>query len=96
MQRRLIAASLIAFGWDNLKMRGKMNPTQVSVAKWNNTRMALDLPEIAEICWVLQESVPGKRTNSSHAQFGECDYLRRHRNHSSISRWRHLTGKNAF
>ncbi len=43
MQRRLVAASLIALRLGQLKDEGKMNPTQVSVAKWNNTRMALDI-----------------------------------------------------
>ena len=43
MQRRLVAASLIALRLGQLKDEGKMNPTQVSVAKWNNTRMALDV-----------------------------------------------------
>jgi len=43
MQRRLVAASLIAWRLGQLKDEGKMNPTQVSVAKWNNTRMALDI-----------------------------------------------------
>ncbi len=43
MQRKITAASLIAYRLGQLKDQEKMNPTQVSLAKWNNTRMALDI-----------------------------------------------------
>ena len=43
MQRKITAASLIAYRLGQLKDQKKMNPTQVSLAKWNNTRMALDI-----------------------------------------------------
>ena len=43
MQRKITGASLIAYRLGQLKDQEKMNPTQVSLAKWNNTRMALDI-----------------------------------------------------
>ncbi len=43
MQRKITAASLIAYRLGQLKDQEKMNPTQVSLAKWNNARMALDI-----------------------------------------------------
>jgi glutaryl-CoA dehydrogenase len=43
MARRITAAQLIALQLARLKERGKMVPAQVSLAKWNNCRMALDI-----------------------------------------------------
>ncbi|MDZ4730958.1 MAG: acyl-CoA dehydrogenase family protein [Xanthomonadales bacterium] len=43
MARRITGAQLIALQLGRLKDAGKMQPTQVSLAKWNNVRMALDI-----------------------------------------------------
>jgi glutaryl-CoA dehydrogenase len=43
MQRRVTNAGLLSHRLGQLKDEGKMNPTQVSLAKWNNVRMALDV-----------------------------------------------------
>ena len=43
MQRRITNAGLLSHRLGQLKDQGKMNPTQVSLAKWNNVRMALDV-----------------------------------------------------
>jgi len=43
MQRRITNAGLLSHRLGQLKDEGKMNPTQVSLAKWNNVRMALDV-----------------------------------------------------
>ena len=43
MQRKITGASLIAYRLGQLKDQEKMNQTQVSLAKWNNARMALDI-----------------------------------------------------
>ena len=43
MQRRITNAGLLSHRLGQLKDQGKMNPTQVSLAKWNNVRMALDI-----------------------------------------------------
>ena len=43
MARRITAAQLLALRLGRLKDQGKMAPTQVSLAKWNNVRMALDI-----------------------------------------------------
>ena len=43
MQRRITNARLLSHRLGQLKDEGKMNPTQVSLAKWNNVRMALDV-----------------------------------------------------
>jgi len=43
MARRITAAQLISLQLGRLKDMGKMQPAQVSLAKWNNVRMALDI-----------------------------------------------------
>jgi glutaryl-CoA dehydrogenase len=43
MARRITGAQLLSLQLGRLKDRGEMHPTQVSVAKWNNIRMALDI-----------------------------------------------------
>ncbi len=41
--RRITAAQLISLQLGRLKDAGTMQPTQVSLAKWNNVRMAIDI-----------------------------------------------------
>lgn len=43
MARRITGAQLISLQLGRLKDAGKMVPAQVSLAKWNNVRMALDI-----------------------------------------------------
>ena len=43
MARQITAAQLLSLQLGRLKDAGKMHPTQVSIAKWNNVRMALDI-----------------------------------------------------
>ena len=43
MARRITTAQLLAVQLGRLKDAGKMESTQVSLAKWNNVRMALDI-----------------------------------------------------
>lgn len=43
MARRITAAQLLSLQLGRLKDAGKMQPTQVSIAKWNNCRMAIDI-----------------------------------------------------
>jgi len=43
MARRITSAQLLSLQLGRLKDAGKMAPTQVSIAKWNNVRMALDI-----------------------------------------------------
>jgi glutaryl-CoA dehydrogenase len=43
MARRITAAQLLSLQLGRLKDAGAMQPTQVSLAKWNNVRMALDI-----------------------------------------------------
>jgi glutaryl-CoA dehydrogenase len=43
MARRITTAQLLALRLGRLKDAGRLHPTQVSVAKWNNVRMALDI-----------------------------------------------------
>ena len=43
MSRRITTAQLLSLRLGRLKDEGNMSPTQVSVAKWNNCRMALDI-----------------------------------------------------
>jgi glutaryl-CoA dehydrogenase len=41
--RRITSAQLLSLQLGRLKDAGKMHPTQVSLAKWNNCRMAIDI-----------------------------------------------------
>ncbi|HZF17138.1 MAG TPA: acyl-CoA dehydrogenase family protein [Steroidobacteraceae bacterium] len=41
--RRITTAQLLALQLGRLKDKGEMSPSQVSLAKWNNCRMALDI-----------------------------------------------------
>ena len=43
MARRITLAQLMSLQLGRLKDMGKMQPTQVSLAKWNNVRMAIDI-----------------------------------------------------
>jgi glutaryl-CoA dehydrogenase len=43
MARRITTAQLLCLQLGRLKDRNRMSPTQVSLAKWNNVRMALDI-----------------------------------------------------
>ena len=43
MARKITAAQLLSLQLARLKDTGRMSPTQVSLAKWNNCRMALDI-----------------------------------------------------
>jgi glutaryl-CoA dehydrogenase len=43
MARRITAAQLLALQLGRLKDAGRLTPTQVSLAKWNNARMALSI-----------------------------------------------------
>jgi glutaryl-CoA dehydrogenase len=43
MARRITTAQLLSLQLGRLKDAGRMAPTQVSLAKWNNCRMALDI-----------------------------------------------------
>ncbi|MBT8135370.1 MAG: acyl-CoA dehydrogenase family protein [Gammaproteobacteria bacterium] len=43
MARRITLAQLLSLRLGRLKDAGRMSPTQVSLAKWNNVRMALDI-----------------------------------------------------
>jgi len=43
MARRITSAQLLALQLGRLKDNGRMHPVQVSLSKWNNVRMALDI-----------------------------------------------------
>jgi len=43
MSRRITTAQLLCLQLGRLKDRDRMSPTQVSLAKWNNVRMAIDI-----------------------------------------------------
>jgi len=43
MARRITTGQLLALQLGRLKDQGRLRPTQVSLAKWNNVRMALDI-----------------------------------------------------
>jgi len=43
MSRRITTAQLLSLHLGRIKDNGKLNPTQVSLAKWNNCRAAIDI-----------------------------------------------------
>jgi len=43
MARRITTAQLLALQLGRIKEQGRLSPTHVSLAKWNNCRMALDV-----------------------------------------------------
>ncbi len=43
MARRITSAQLLSLRLGRLKDEGRLHPTQVSIAKWNNVRMGLDI-----------------------------------------------------
>ena len=96
MQRRLVAASLIALRLGQLKDEGKMNPTQVSVAKWNNTRMALDVArdcrDMLGASGISAEYVPIRHMLNLESVI---TYEGTETIHQLVV-GKHLTGKNAF
>ena len=96
MQRRLIAASLIALRLGQLKDEGKMNPTQVSVAKWKNTRMALDVArdcrDMLGAAGISAEYVPIRHMHNLESVITYEGTETIHQ----LAVGRHLTGKNAF
>jgi len=96
MQRRLVAASLIALRLGQLKDEGKMNPTQVSVAKWNNTRMALDIArdcrDMLGASGISAEYVPIRHMLNLESVITYEGTETIHQ----LAVGRHLTGKSAF
>ena len=96
MQRRLIAASLISLRLGQLKDEGKINPTQVSVAKWNNTRMALDVArdcrDMLGASGISAEYVPIRHMLNLESVITYEGTETIHQ----LAVGRHLTGKNAF
>ena len=43
MARRITTAQLLSLQLGRLKDAGELHPAQISLAKWNNARMALDI-----------------------------------------------------
>ena len=79
MARRITTAQLLSLQLGRLKDAGAMAPTQVSLAKWNNVRMAID---IAREC---RDVLGGAGITTEHAadppraEPGVGDHLRGHR-----------------
>jgi glutaryl-CoA dehydrogenase len=96
MARRITTAQLLAFRLGQLKDSDQLQPTQISLAKWNNVRMALD---IAREC---RDMLGGAGITTEHVA------IRHMLNLESVITYegtetihqlvvgRELTGKNAF
>ncbi len=96
MSRRISTAQLLAYRLGQLKDRDELQPTQISMAKWNNVRMALD---IAREC---RDMLGGAGITTEHVA------IRHMLNLESVITYegtetihqlvvgRELTGKNAF
>ncbi len=86
MARRITTAQLLSLQLGRLKDHGRLTPTQVSLAKWNNCRMALDRRPRCPRRARRSGHQCRIRTNSSHAQPRKCYYLRGHRDDSPAHR----------
>ena len=81
MARHITTAQLLALQLGRMKDAGTMQPAHVSLAKWNNCRMALD---IARDC---RDMLGGAGISAeyvadpAHAQPRERDHVRGHRDH---------------
>ena len=96
MARRITSAQLLAYRLGQLKDTNQIQPTQISMAKWNNVRMALD---IAREC---RDMLGGAGITTEHVA------IRHMLNLESVITYegtetihqlvvgRELTGKNAF
>lgn len=96
MSRRITTAQLMALRLSQLKESGELQPTQISMAKWNNVRMAID---IAREC---RDMLGGAGITTEHVA------IRHMLNLESVITYegtetihqlvvgRELTGKNAF
>ncbi len=96
MSRRITTAQLLALRLSQLKESGNLHPTQISMAKWNNVRMAID---IAREC---RDILGGAGITTEHVA------IRHMLNLESVITYegtetihqlvvgRELTGKNAF
>ena len=58
MARQITTAQLLSLQLGRLKDQGKMQPAQVSLAKWNNCRIALDIARDAATCSAARASAP--------------------------------------
>ena len=65
--RRITTAQLLSLHLGRLKDKGEMAPTQVSLAKWNNVRMALD---VARDCRDMLGGVGNQRRSTCRS--GTC------------------------
>jgi glutaryl-CoA dehydrogenase len=96
MARRITTAQLLALQLGRLKDRGVLQPTQISIAKWNNVRMAID---IARDCRDLLggAGITTEHTAIRHALNLESviTYEGTETVHQLVV-GRELTGKNAF
>lgn len=96
MSRRITTAQLLALRLAELKQAGQLQPTQISMAKWNNVRMAID---VAREC---RDILGGAGITTEHVA------IRHMLNLESVITYegtetihqlvvgRELTGKNAF
>jgi glutaryl-CoA dehydrogenase len=96
MARKITTAQLLALRLGRLKDKGLLQPTQISIAKWNNVRMAID---IARDC---RDLLGGAGITTEHVA------IRHALNLESVITYegtetvhqlivgRELTGKNAF
>ena len=96
MSRRITTAQLLALRLGQLKDADQLQPTQISMAKWNNVRMAID---IAREC---RDMLGGAGITTEHVA------IRHMLNLESVITYegtetihqlvvgRELTGKNAF
>ena len=96
MARKITTAQLLALRLGRLKDQGLLQPTQISIAKWNNVRMAID---IARDCRDLLggAGITTEHTAIRHALNLESviTYEGTETVHQLVV-GRELTGKNAF
>ena len=79
MARRITTAQLLSLQLGRLKDEGTMSPSHVSLAKWNNCRMALDVARDARDILGGCGHQRRVRADPARAQPRERHHVRRHR-----------------
>ena len=91
MARRINAAQLLALQLGRLKDQGTMQPAQVSLAKWNNCRMALDIARLPRHAGRRRHQ-RRIRPHPPYAESGKRHHLRGHRDHPPARPWARADG----
>ena len=90
MARRITTAQLLSLHLGRMKDEGRMTPAQVSLAKWNNCRAALDIARDARDMLGGSGISAGICTDTPYVESGKCHHLRRDGDHPPTHHWQRI------